>query len=76
MNLVTYWALQEEGRDFGLSQENWTKVASVLDQAHDALGRAHAAGLEPAYGTDLLGGMHRHQATELASGRGPFRSST
>ena len=66
MNLVTYWALQEEGRDFGLSQENWTKVASVLDQAHDALGRAHAAGLNPAYGTDLLGGMHRHQAKELA----------
>lgn len=66
MNLVTYWALQEEGRDFGLSQENWTKVAAVLDQAHDALGRAHAAGLNPAYGTDLLGGMHRHQARELA----------
>jgi imidazolonepropionase-like amidohydrolase len=66
MNLVTYWALQEEGRDFGLSQENWTKVASVLDRAHDALGRAHAAGLNPAYGTDLLGGMHRHQAQELA----------
>ncbi len=66
MNLVTSWALQEEGRDFGLSQENWTKVASVLDQAHDALGRAHAAGLNPAYGTDLLGGMHRHQAKELA----------
>ena len=66
MNLVTYWALQEEGREFGLSQENWTKVAAVLDQAHDALGRAHAAGLNPAYGTDLLGGMHRHQAKELA----------
>jgi imidazolonepropionase-like amidohydrolase len=66
MNLVTYWALQEEGREFGLSPESWTKVAGVLDQAHDALGRAHAAGLNPAYGSDLLGGMHRHQARELA----------
>jgi imidazolonepropionase-like amidohydrolase len=66
MNLVTYWALQEEGREFGLSQDSWTKVAAVLDQAHDALGRAHAAGLNPAYGTDLLGGMHRHQAQEFA----------
>ena len=66
MNLVTYWALQDEGREFGLSQENWTRVAAVLDRAHDALGRAHAAGRNPAYGTDLLGGMHRHQARELA----------
>ncbi len=66
MNLVTYWALHEEGRDFGLSQANWTKVAAVLGQAHEALGRAHAAGLNPAYGTDLLGGMHRHQAREFA----------
>ena len=66
MNLVTYWALQEEGREHGLSQENWTKVADVLDEAHDALGRAHAAGLTPAYGSDLLGGMHRHQAREFA----------
>lgn len=66
MNLVTYWALQREGREFGLSEENWGKVAAVLDNAHDALGRAHAAGLNPAYGTDLLGGMHRHQAQEFA----------
>ena len=66
MNLVTYWALQEEGRDHGLSQDSWAKVAAILDQAHDALGRAHAAGVNPAYGTDLLGGMHRYQARELA----------
>ena len=35
-------------------------------RGHGALGRAHAAGRNPAYGTDLLGGMHRHQARELA----------
>ncbi len=37
-----------------------------LRRGHGALGRAHAAGRNPAYGTDLLGGMHRHQARELA----------
>ena len=26
MNLVTYWALLEEGRDFGLSHANWDKT--------------------------------------------------
>ena len=71
MNLVTYWALQEEGRDFG-SQENWTRVAAVLDQAPDALGRTHAAGCNPAYGTDLLGGMRTPPGQGAwRSGRGP-----
>ncbi len=66
MNLVTYWALQEEGRSHGLSEENWRRVAVVLDSAHDALGRAHAAGMNPAFGSDLLGEMHRHQAQEFS----------
>jgi imidazolonepropionase-like amidohydrolase len=66
MNLVTYWALREEGRQLGVPDEHLTKVATVLDRAEDALGRAHAAGLNPAYGSDLLGGMHRHQAREFA----------
>lgn len=66
MTLVTYWALEREGREFGLSQENWEKVASVLDGGYEALGRAHEAGVNLAYGTDLLGGMHRHQAKEFA----------
>jgi imidazolonepropionase-like amidohydrolase len=66
MTLVTYWALEREGRDFGLSQENWEKVASVLDGGYEALGKAHEAGVNLAYGTDLLGGMHRYQAKEFA----------
>lgn len=66
MTLVTYWALEREGRDFGLSQENWEKVASVLDGGSEALGKAHQAGVNLAYGTDLLGGMHRYQAKEFA----------
>lgn len=65
MNLVTYWALEREGRKHGLSQENWEKVAAVLDGGYEALGKAHAAGINLAYGTDLLGGMHVHQAKEF-----------
>lgn len=66
MNLVTYWALQEEGRAFGLSQSNWEKVAAVLDGGMDALRKAYEAGVNVAFGTDLLGGMQRHQAKEFA----------
>ncbi|MET4591814.1 amidohydrolase family protein [Arthrobacter sp. 754] len=66
MNLVTYWALEREGRKFGLSQENWEKVAAVLDGGYEALGKAHEAGINLTYGTDLLGGMQVHQAEEFA----------
>lgn len=66
MNLVTYWALEREGRKFGLSQENWEKVAAVLDGGYEALGKAHEAGINLAYGSDLLGGMQVHQAKEFS----------
>jgi len=59
--LVTYWALKEEGRSFGLTEEMWAKVDSVLSSGLEAIGRAHEAGVKMAFGTDLLGGMHRHQ---------------
>lgn len=65
MNLVTYWALEREGRKFGLSQENWEKVAAVLEGGYEALGKAHEAGINLAYGSDLLGGMQVHQAKEF-----------
>jgi imidazolonepropionase-like amidohydrolase len=66
MNLVTYWALMEEGREFGLSQDNWEKVSLVLDGGMTALERAHRGGVNLCYGTDLLGGMQRHQSREFA----------
>ena len=66
MNLVTYWALQEEGRDFGLSQANWDKVSAVLDNGMTALRKAYEGGVNLTFGTDLLGGMQRHQAREFA----------
>lgn len=66
MNLVTYWALMEEGRTFGLSQDNWEKVSVVLDGGMTALERAYRGGVNLCYGTDLLGGMQRHQSKEFA----------
>lgn len=59
--LVTYWALKEEGREFGLTDEMWAKVDSVLNSGLEAIARAHEAGVKLVYGSDLLGGMHRHQ---------------
>ncbi|AQZ65341.1 Prolidase [[Actinomadura] parvosata subsp. kistnae] len=63
--LVTYWALKEEGREFGLPERSWRKVDEVLDAGLAALDRAARGGVRLAYGTDLLGGMHRHQNQEF-----------
>jgi imidazolonepropionase-like amidohydrolase len=65
MNLVTYWALRTEGKEFGLSDASWRKVDEVLDGGLRALELAHASGIRIGYGTDLLGGMHRHQSEEF-----------
>ncbi|MFD7919964.1 amidohydrolase family protein [Streptomyces sp. NPDC059740] len=63
--LVTYWALQKEGREFGLPENSWRKVDEVLHAGLGALERAERGGVRIAYGTDLLGGMHRHQNEEF-----------
>jgi imidazolonepropionase-like amidohydrolase len=65
MNLVTYWALQSEGRESGLSEASWRKVADVLDGGLRALELAQSAGVKIGYGTDLLGGMHQYQSKEF-----------
>jgi imidazolonepropionase-like amidohydrolase len=63
--LVTYWALKREGIECGLPEANWRKVDQVLHSGLEALERAHAGGVKIAFGTDLLGGMHRHQNEEF-----------
>jgi imidazolonepropionase-like amidohydrolase len=64
--LVTYSALSEEGKTFGLPEDSYRKVFDVLDAGLRALEMAHTAGVPIAYGTDLLGGMHVHQLREFA----------
>jgi imidazolonepropionase-like amidohydrolase len=63
--LVTYSAMAEHGREFGLPEDSHRKVFDVLDSGLRALEMAHRAGVPIAYGTDLLGGMHVHQPREF-----------
>ncbi|MFK0297374.1 amidohydrolase family protein [Streptomyces sp. NPDC090442] len=63
--LVTYWALANEGPGFGLPEDSHRKVNDVLDAGLAALERAHRGGVTLVYGSDLLGGMHRHQNEEF-----------
>jgi imidazolonepropionase-like amidohydrolase len=63
--LATYAALAAEGLDHGMPAAQHAKVDQVLDAGLGALELAHRAGLPIVYGTDLLGGMHRRQLTEL-----------
>ncbi|MGP3929020.1 amidohydrolase family protein [Nonomuraea sp. KM88] len=63
--LVTYWALKEEGHAFGLPEASVRKVDEVLGAGLAALERAARGGVRLVYGTDLLGGMHRHQNHEF-----------
>jgi imidazolonepropionase-like amidohydrolase len=63
--LATYAALAAEGLDQGMPPDQHAKVFEVLDAGLGALELAHRSGLPIVYGTDLLGGMHRRQLTEL-----------
>ncbi|WAL68090.1 amidohydrolase family protein [Amycolatopsis cynarae] len=63
--LVTYWALKQEGREYGLPESSWRKVDEVLGAGLAALDRAARGGVKLVFGTDLLGGMHRHQNHEF-----------
>ncbi|TCO54737.1 metal-dependent hydrolase family protein [Actinocrispum wychmicini] len=63
--LVTYWALADEGVASGLSQSSRAKVDEVLEGGLRALESADRGGVRLVYGSDLLGGMHRHQNHEF-----------
>jgi imidazolonepropionase-like amidohydrolase len=63
--LVTYWALKQEGPAFGLPEASYRKVDDVLEAGLSALERAVRGDVRIVYGTDLLGGMHRHQNEEF-----------
>jgi imidazolonepropionase-like amidohydrolase len=63
--LVTYSALAEHGRQYGLPPASHAKVYDVLDAGLRALEMADRAGVPIVYGTDLLGPMHRFQSREF-----------
>ncbi|WP_066949270.1 metal-dependent hydrolase family protein [Microtetraspora fusca] len=64
--LVTYRTLADEGPRYGLPADSHRKVSDVLEHGLRALELAHRGGVQIAFGTDLLGGMHPHQAEEFA----------
>lgn len=64
--LATYHALAAEGVEAGMPAELNKKVYDVLDAGTEALRMAVKAGVRLAYGSDLLGTMHRRQLTEFA----------
>jgi imidazolonepropionase-like amidohydrolase len=63
--LVTYEALAREGVASGLPKDVEHKINLVLNDGLRALEMAYKAGVNLAYGTDLLGDMHRHQLQEF-----------
>ncbi|MEV4250777.1 amidohydrolase family protein [Streptosporangium canum] len=64
--LVTYRALADEGPRYGLPPGSHRKVSDVLEHGLRALELAYRGGIDIVFGTDLLGGMHPHQAKEFA----------
>ena len=63
--LVTYQALKDEGASLGLPAESVGKIDTVRLAGLESLEKMRRAGLMMAFGTDLLGEMHRHQSEEF-----------
>jgi imidazolonepropionase-like amidohydrolase len=63
--LVTYEYLKEEGAQLGLPPVSVAKVDTVRVSGMKSLEIMKKAGLTMAFGTDLLGEMHRHQSEEF-----------
>ena len=64
--LVTYEMLATEGVAAGLPESVVPKIEIVREGGIHALRLAHEAGVNLAYGTDLLGDMHKHQLKEFS----------
>ncbi len=62
---VTFDVLAKEGAGLGLPPASVAKIEDVREQGLAALEILQAAGVMMAYGTDLLGDMHRHQSEEF-----------
>jgi imidazolonepropionase-like amidohydrolase len=63
--LVTYEKLGVEGPALGLPSESIAKVEAVREAGMESLTIMREAGLEMAYGSDLLGEMQVHQSEEF-----------
>ncbi len=63
--LVTYFKINELGRDLGMPAVSMKKVTDVLDAGLASLERCRDAGVRMGFGTDLLGETHDAQSEEF-----------
>jgi imidazolonepropionase-like amidohydrolase len=63
--LAAFNAYAKVGASAGVSGDSLKKNALVLDAGIRALEMAYRAGLQIAFGTDLIGPMHKYQLTEI-----------
>jgi imidazolonepropionase-like amidohydrolase len=63
--LVTYDKLKSEGASLGLPAASIAKIDDVRLAGMESLEILRKAGVTMAYGSDLLGPMHRHQSEEF-----------
>ena len=63
--LVTFEKLKSEGASLGLPPDSVAKIDDVRLAGLHSLEIMREAGVVMAYGTDLLGPMHRHQSEEF-----------
>jgi len=64
--LVTYFAIDELGRQLGFPEVSQRKVKDVLDAGLSSLETARDAGVPMGFGTDLLGETHGQQSREFS----------
>ncbi len=64
--LVTYEQLAARGRELGMAERSYRKIAEVRDDGLTALAKAAEAGVSLVYGSDLLGPMQEAQLQEFA----------
>jgi len=64
--LVTFEMLTREGKEAGFSPELLGKVTELHKNGLAALETAYGRGARIAFGTDLIGSMHRHQSLEFS----------
>ncbi len=64
--LITYERLALEAASLGMALDSVAKIETVRQAGQESLSILHQAGVRMAYGTDLLGAMHRHQSGEFA----------
>ncbi|KUN29319.1 peptidase M38 [Streptomyces antibioticus] len=63
--LITYETMAAVGRQHGLGEASYQKIDHVREAGLAALEKAHNAGVNLVYGSDLLGPMHYHQLDEF-----------